>query len=265
MNIPDDREALTSALNYQNSEAGHLPAGTLLAAANHLRICAPTSEEDNSIAIPLIRQPTRLALVSTIQFAAALQQLKDNLAKEYQDPHSLLINADNIGSARAHTPTRKSMWSGNYAPVVPRSKPLSPGEILGCTAPSVKDVDALMSVLPCSPMKTTTLTSFIRYLGDGRFHLEAMMIANPSVPAFRYDPYSKKLTRERYNHSQMRNTRHAAVTSARAAASPSSARANRPVWGIILGTLGRQGNLNQFQVSSCRGPSLVRVQFAECT
>jgi len=25
-----------------------------------------------------------------------------------------------------------------------------------------------------------------RYLGDGRFHLESIMIANPDVPAFRY-------------------------------------------------------------------------------
>lgn len=25
-----------------------------------------------------------------------------------------------------------------------------------------------------------------RYLGDGRFHLESVMIANPNVPAYRY-------------------------------------------------------------------------------
>ena len=53
-----------------------------------------------------------------------------------------------------------------------------------------------------------------RYLGDGRFHLEAIMIANPSVPAFRYDPYSKKLTRERYNHKDMRTARSDAVIGA---------------------------------------------------
>jgi 2-(3-amino-3-carboxypropyl)histidine synthase len=27
-----------------------------------------------------------------------------------------------------------------------------------------------------------------------------MMIANPSIPAYRYDPYSRLLTRERYDH-----------------------------------------------------------------
>jgi 2-(3-amino-3-carboxypropyl)histidine synthase len=31
----------------------------------------------------------------------------------------------------------------------------------------------------------------IIYLGDGRFHLESVMIANPSVAAYRYDPYAK--------------------------------------------------------------------------
>ena len=34
------------------------------------------------------------------------------------------------------------------------------------------------------------------FVCDGRFHLEAVMIANPNVPAFKYDPYSKKLTSE---------------------------------------------------------------------
>ena len=29
------------------------------------------------------------------------------------------------------------------------------------------------------------------YLGDGRFHLESAMIANPDLQAYRYDPYSK--------------------------------------------------------------------------
>ncbi len=45
---------------------------------------------------------------------------------------------------------------------------LSPGEILGCTAPKLTDVDALI------------------YVGDGRFHLESIMIANEHVDAFRF-------------------------------------------------------------------------------
>jgi 2-(3-amino-3-carboxypropyl)histidine synthase len=51
---------------------------------------------------------------------------------------------------------------------IPQDRPLSAGEILGCTAPSVSaDVDAIL------------------FVADGRFHLEALMIANPALPAFR--------------------------------------------------------------------------------
>ena len=99
-----------------------------------------------------------------------------------------------------------------------------------------------------------------RYLGDGRFHLESIMIANPSVPAFRYDPYSKKLTRERYEHEEMKSIRNDAVRKARLSIESVStksgegtvgqrtlASAHKP-WGVILGTLGRQGNFSQLRV-----------------
>ena len=65
------------------------------------------------------------------------------------------------------------------------------------------------------PLPNAYFMSECRYLGDGRFHLESIMIANPTVPAFRYDPYSKKLTRERYDHVQMRIIRDKAVRDAR--------------------------------------------------
>ncbi|KAG7097264.1 hypothetical protein E1B28_004630 [Marasmius oreades] len=167
--------------------------------------------------------PTRLALVSTIQFVAALQRLKENLSSSF--------------NTNGETPIAKevALWKGAYAPTIPRSKPLSPGEILGCTAPRLEDVDALI------------------YLGDGRFHLESIMIANPSIPAFRYDPYSKKLTRERYNHELMRLTRAGAIRKARSSiktllsAKESRSSGDKAMWGVILGTLGRQGSFRQLQ------------------
>ena len=96
-----------------------------------------------------------------------------------------------------------------------------------------------------------------RYLGDGRFHLESIMIANPSIPAFRYDPYSKKLTRERYNHDEMKSIRSNAVKRAKYSiqgipqqhADEDSLNKSSHTWGVILGTLGRQGNLRQLQVN----------------
>lgn len=76
----------------------------------------------------------QLALVSTIQFVTTLHMIQSELK----------ING--------------------YDVLIPQIKPLSPGEILGCTSPS----------LPST-------TKSVIYLGDGRFHLESVMIANPKV------------------------------------------------------------------------------------
>lgn len=79
----------------------------------------------------------RLGFVSTIQFVTTLHAAANELRSE------------------------------GFNVVIPQSKPLSPGEILGCTAPVINDIDILI------------------YLGDGRFHLEAAMISNPQLKAFR--------------------------------------------------------------------------------
>ncbi|KAF2309341.1 hypothetical protein GH714_001674 [Hevea brasiliensis] len=70
------------------------------------------------------------------------------------------------------------------------------------------------------------------FVADGRFHLEAFMMANPEISAFRNDPYLGKLFLEEYDHQGMKETRKRAIERAREAKS----------WGIVLGTLGRQGN-----------------------
>ena len=56
---------------------------------------------------------------------------------------------------------------------------------------------------------------------------------------FRYDPYSKAFTREKYDHEQMMKNRKSAIDSA--------AKAN--TFGLILGTLGRQGSPKVLQVA----------------
>lgn len=126
----------------------------------------------------------RLAFVSTIQFVSTMHAA----AKELRE--------------------------AGYDIIVPQSKPLSPGEILGCTAPRMP--------------KDTILI----YLGDGRFHLEAAMIANPTLQAYKYDPYEKKFTEEHYDHVEMRKNRKRAIDQAKTAKR----------FGLILGTLGRQGS-----------------------
>lgn len=55
---------------------------------------------------------------------------------------------------------------------------------------------------------------------------------------FRYDPYSKIFSREYYEHEAMRSIRLQAIDKARSAQR----------WGLILGTLGRQGNPKVMEV-----------------
>merc|ERR1719468_34100 len=130
-----------------------------------------------------IKPESSISLVSTIQFVATLQAVASELRQD------------------------------GYTIFVPQVKPLSPGEILGCTSPAMKS-DCLI------------------YLGDGRFHLESAMIANPDLQAYRYDPYSKIFSREYYDHKLMKSNRSSQIERAKEA----------QTWGVILGTLGRQGH-----------------------
>lgn len=155
---------------------------------------------------------TRLALVGTIQFV------------------------DTVHAVRAELEER------GYTDIqVPQARPLSPGELLGCTAPKLQGRDVLL------------------YVGDGRFHLESAMIANPLLTAYRYDPYSKTLSIERYAHDAMRKMRRDAICRA----------TNARSFGIILGTLGRQGSpailLRLRATVGRRGLSSVVILLSEIT
>ncbi|KAF8164994.1 putative diphthamide synthesis protein-domain-containing protein [Crassisporium funariophilum] len=248
MNFPDDRETFHTNLLDSEEANAQLPIGSQIGVGRNLRIEGPLMSDvpvdlTSGAVASISHSPTRLALVSTIQFVAALQRLKEDLSEAYvtnRTPASSsgLIDegySQKIGQSSTENMT-PHIWTGKYETTIPRSKPLSPGEILGCTAPRLDDVDALI------------------YLGDGRFHLESIMIANPRVPAFRYDPYSKKLTRERYDHQEMQTVRDQSVQTARrsiVAFSQELATKEEnhgpPLWGVILGTLGRQGSFKQLQ------------------
>ncbi|KAI5695928.1 hypothetical protein M8J75_005599 [Diaphorina citri] len=130
---------------------------------------------------------TKLAMVSTVQFISSLHSIA-----------SLLRN-------------------DGYTVLIPQIKPLSPGEILGCTSPRIGKDEA----------------DILLYLGDGRFHLESIMIANPHLTAYRYDPYEKKITCEFYDHDIMKKNRETSVLAAKEGGG---------VFGVILGTLGHQGS-----------------------
>lgn len=193
--------------------------------------------------------------------------------------------------------------ASGYKPILPRSAPLSAGEILGCTAPTLTSPASKVTSqsqqqaqnMPSDTNPAVTNADMILYVGDGRFHLESILIASPALRAhtYRYDPYARKLTHETYDHEDMHSLRRTAVRSAREtlrlrrqstsgeaqkrsgqllgveASIPTSmmgkmsnlserkeikgdesakekaqdpSKTNPTTWGLILGTLGRQGN-----------------------
>jgi 2-(3-amino-3-carboxypropyl)histidine synthase len=86
--------------------------------------------------------PTRLALVSTIQFVAAIQSLRTDLEAVLPELEGQDEDRDNMLAKMRQADI--GVWRGRYDIKIPQSRPLSPGEVLGCTAPKLADVDALM-------------------------------------------------------------------------------------------------------------------------
>ncbi|CAM9284490.1 unnamed protein product [Lampetra planeri] len=125
-----------------------------------------------------------LALVSTIQFVAALQAVSLALKPEYDV-------------------------------LVPQCRTSVPGRNFGLHIPSVG-----------SPCQCHNLSR--RWKISPGIHHDS----KPRDPAYRYDPYSKVFSREYYDHEAMRALRLQAIDRARSAQR----------WGLIMGTLGRQGS-----------------------
>lgn len=157
---------------------------------------------------------SRIATFGTIQFNPTVHGLKDTLLNDKD--HMLYI----------------------YPPQI---KPLSRGEVLGCTSERLdkEQFDALV------------------FIGDGRFHLESAMIHNPEIPAYRYDPYNRKFTRERYDQKQLVDVREDAINTAK----------KGKVFGLILGALGRQGNVDTVRNLEAKllkaGKTVVKIILSE--
>eukprot|EP00835_Amoeboradix_gromovi_P005215 NODE_470_length_8086_cov_0.567422.p3 type:complete len:373 gc:universal NODE_470_length_8086_cov_0.567422:5671-4553(-) len=109
----------------------------------------------------------------------------------------------------AHT----KLSEAGYDVILPQSRPLSKGEVLGCTSPRLDNCTVI-------------------FISDGRFHLESVMIQNPLLTFYRYDPFTLLITHEVYEMEKMKKMREFAMIKASKAKK----------WGIIQGTLGRQGN-----------------------
>lgn len=146
---------------------------------------------------------------------------------------------------------QKQLESRGITVLTPQIAPLSKGEVLGCTSARLKKRDNNKDNIDDDSWDA------IVYLGDGRFHLESAMIHNPEIPAYKYDPYSRKFTIEEYDFKQLDDVRREAVNVARKGKTA----------GLILGSLGRQGNpvtLNMlYERLKERGLDVVTVVLSE--
>ncbi|ELA41948.1 diphthamide biosynthesis enzyme Dph1/Dph2 domain-containing protein [Vittaforma corneae ATCC 50505] len=134
-----------------------------------------------------------IAIIGTIQFNSSVNRLKRMIDQSKLD--------------------------GKLELNVPQVKPLSPGEILGCTSPVISGVNDVI------------------YIGDGRFHLESAMIRNPALNFYKYCPFTRKLSQEFYDYEKMKVFREREIKRAFEGRS----------FGVILGSLGRQGNKHVFR------------------
>lgn len=150
----------------------------------------------------------KIAMASTIQFTTSVHELARHLRQS------------------------------GFEIVLPQSRPLSSGEVLGCTAP-----------------KLDKTVNTIIFICDGRFHLEALMIANPSIKAYRYDPYGRKITHESYAFEEMYEQRWTAIRKT------AEVMRSQGTIGFVLGTLGRQGSERVFDTLVNRLQSNTRCKF----
>lgn len=148
-----------------------------------------------------------------------LEHILDCIKHNFDPKIHHIALASTIQFVKSVHEVAKKLKQAEFNITLPQSRPLSSGEVLGCTAP-----------------KLTSDVNTIMFICDGRFHLEALMIANPGIKAYRYDPYSRKLTQESYAFDQMFDLRMKAISSS------VDVMKKNGTFGFILGTLGRQGS-----------------------
>merc|ERR1719321_935273 len=130
------------------------------------------------------------------------------------EPDSRIALLGTVQFAKAFPSVKKLLEDEGHTVEIPRCKPLSAGEVLGCTSPTVDEQ-----------------TDVVVFVADGRFHLESAMMQNIALSEsgkfMRYDPYTGIATREGFRHDWMRDSR----------ASDLAAAAKAKSVGLVLGTL----------------------------
>ena len=201
----------------------------------------------------------KIAMLGTVQFCPSL--MKAALAIEHGSEERILARARAVVGAQARDAAgqpiqqlaipqanqqtdrrtgaeeladlrKKLETSGKEVPaplelILPQVRPLGFAEVLGCTAPQLPDsVDEVI------------------FVADGRFHLEAVMMRNPRVKFYRYDPYGRALTLEEFGYRDLLKLRKEAVAQVRKLLVRAHKGEQDITVGLVLGTLGRQGSVS---------------------
>lgn len=181
-----------------------------------------------------------------------------------------------------HNILKKENYFHTFLPI-PQVLPLTKGEVLGCTSPNLYEFlyehiikyerdkkyselekekgeegknketqekrDNINNIILVNKMKESLNEHDIRkecqiflkkknvkiiFIADGRFHLESVMIHNPDFLFYRYNPFDKIITEEKYDYKLFYDIRKNEIKKC----------VNCKSIGIILSTLGRQGNVN---------------------
>ena len=133
----------------------------------------------------------KITITSTIQFSSELKFIKTFLSKIFK------ISQIN------------------------QTKPLSPGELLGCTSFKTKHHSGVV------------------YIGDGKFHVESVFFFNPNIKIIQFNPFTKSLILLGFKFIETTNEREFVIEKAIFFSKH---------YNFIFGTLGRQGNMKILRV-----------------
>ncbi|KAK2963772.1 putative diphthamide biosynthesis protein 1 [Blattamonas nauphoetae] len=138
------------------------------------------------------------------------------------DRIAILTTAQHSSALKALLPqlSEQSMYPRLF---MPPNHPLPDGEFLGCTC-------------PCLSGETDPVTAIVCYV-DGRFQTDSAIIANPTIPVFRFDPQFHQLTHETIDLPKYARFRRSLVGKSR----------KQKRIGIVFSTLGRQGHSETFR------------------
>ena len=128
----------------------------------------------------------KLMITSTIQFSSELKLIKSCLSKIFNILH------------------------------IPQTKPLSPGEVLGCTSFSTKNQSGVL------------------YIGDGKFHIESVLFFNPNVKIVQFNPLNRSIVQIGFKFIEAIVEREYFIEKGLFFSKSCN---------IIFGALGRQGNM----------------------